>query len=205
MSVSRQTTSRPSRRPRSTICSARIRASSTVFMNAPSPTFTSSTIASIPAASFFDMIDDAMSGTMSTVAVTSRRAYSFLSAGARSPVWPMIARPIVAPAPRTRRSSSSTPKPGIASSLSRVPPVWPSPRPDIIPNGTPHAATSGPTASESCPRRRPSSACPRRAARAPAREVECLAGAESSRRSESASPLPESPLKYTAMHDAAIW
>ena len=74
MSVSRQTTSRPARFPRSTICSARIRASSIVFMNAPSPTFTSSTIASAPAASFFDMIDEAMSGTMSTVAVTSRSA-----------------------------------------------------------------------------------------------------------------------------------
>ncbi len=43
-------------------------------MNAPSPTFTSSTIASAPAASFFDMIELAMSGTMSTVAVTSRSA-----------------------------------------------------------------------------------------------------------------------------------
>ena len=74
MSVRRQTTSRPSRLPRSTICSARMRASSSVFMNAPSPTFTSRTIASAPAASFFDMIDEAISGTMSTVAVTSRRA-----------------------------------------------------------------------------------------------------------------------------------
>ena len=65
---------RPARLPRSTICSARMRASSSVFMNAPSPTLTSSTIASAPAASFFDMIDEAMSGTMSTVAVTSRSA-----------------------------------------------------------------------------------------------------------------------------------
>ncbi len=40
-------------------------------MNAPSPTLTSSTIASAPPASFFDMIEEAMSGTMSTVAVTS--------------------------------------------------------------------------------------------------------------------------------------
>ena len=42
-------------------------------MNAPSPTLTSSTIASAPAAIFFDMIEDAISGRMSTVAVTSRR------------------------------------------------------------------------------------------------------------------------------------
>jgi hypothetical protein len=74
MSVRRQTTSRPSLLPRSTICSARILASSIVFMNAPSPTFTSRTIASAPAAIFFAMIDDAMRGTMSTVAVTSRSA-----------------------------------------------------------------------------------------------------------------------------------
>ena len=32
------------------------------------------------------------------------------------------------------------------SSLSSVPPVWPRPRPLIFPNGTPHAATTGPTA-----------------------------------------------------------
>ena len=41
---------------------------------------------------------------------------------------------------------SSTPKPGIDSSLSSVPPVWPRPRPLIFPTGTPHAATIGPTA-----------------------------------------------------------
>ena len=29
-----------------------------------------------------------------------------------------------------------------------MPPVWPSPRPLIFPNGTPHAATIGPTASD---------------------------------------------------------
>jgi hypothetical protein len=39
-------------------------------------------------------------------------------------------------------------KPGIDSSLSSVPPVWPSPRPLIFPNGTPQAATIGPTASD---------------------------------------------------------
>ena len=33
------------------------------------------------------------------------------------------------------------------SSLSTVPPVWPSPRPDIFATGSPHAATSGATAS----------------------------------------------------------
>ena len=43
-------------------------------MKAPSPTLTSRTIASAPAASFFDMIELAIRGTTSTVAVTSRTA-----------------------------------------------------------------------------------------------------------------------------------
>src|SRR5436189_60416 len=42
--------------------------------NAPRPNFTSSTIASAPAASFLDITLDAISGTDGTVAVTSRRA-----------------------------------------------------------------------------------------------------------------------------------
>ena len=44
-------------------------------------------------ASFFDMIDAVSSGIASTVAVTSRRAYSVRSAGARSAVWPMSTSP----------------------------------------------------------------------------------------------------------------
>jgi hypothetical protein len=62
-------------------------------MNAPSPVFTSRTRPSIPSASFFDMIDAAISGIDSTVDVASRRAYRNLSAGAISPVWPIITRP----------------------------------------------------------------------------------------------------------------
>ena len=72
MSVSTHTTRRSARRPSSSIASARARASSSVFMNAPSPTLTSSTIASAPAAIFFDMMLDAINETFSTVAVTSR-------------------------------------------------------------------------------------------------------------------------------------
>ena len=74
MSVRRQTTSRPAWLPSASIVSARRRASSSVFMKAPRPTLTSSTIACAPAASFFDMIDAAISESWSTVAVTSRRA-----------------------------------------------------------------------------------------------------------------------------------
>ncbi len=53
---------------------ANARASSSVFMNAPRPTFTSSTRPSMPSASFLERIDAVMSGMDSTVAVTSRRA-----------------------------------------------------------------------------------------------------------------------------------
>ena len=42
---------------------------------------------------------------------------------------------------------SSVVKPGMLSSLSIVPPVWPSPRPDILATGTPADATRGPTTS----------------------------------------------------------
>ena len=38
---------------------------------------------------------------------------------------------------------SAARQPGIASSLSRVPPVWPRPRPDSCGTATPQAATSG--------------------------------------------------------------
>ena len=74
MSVSTQTVSRPASCPSESIARASPRASSSVFMNAPSPTFTSRTIASAPPAIFFDMMLAAISETSSTVAVTSRRA-----------------------------------------------------------------------------------------------------------------------------------
>ena len=61
MSVSRHTTSRPDRAPRSSIASASARASSIDFMKAPSPTFTSITIASAPPAIFLDMMLAAIS------------------------------------------------------------------------------------------------------------------------------------------------
>lgn len=57
--------------------------------------FTSRTIFLAPDASFFDMTEDAISGTESTVAVTSRRAYIFLSAGTRSAVCATTAMPIL--------------------------------------------------------------------------------------------------------------
>ena len=58
------------------------------FINAPFPHVTSSTNLFAPAAIFLLIILDAISGTLSTVPVTSRNAYSFLSAGAKFPVCP---------------------------------------------------------------------------------------------------------------------
>ena len=74
MSVSTQTTSRPARCPSAIIASPSTCASDSDFMKAPSPTLTSSTIASAPEAIFFDMMLAAISDTLSTVAVTSRSA-----------------------------------------------------------------------------------------------------------------------------------
>ena len=82
MSVSRATVRTPCALPSETIADASSRAASTSFMNAPVPTFTSSTRAEEPSAIFLLMIELAISGIDSTVAVTSRSAYSLRSAGA---------------------------------------------------------------------------------------------------------------------------
>ena len=133
----------PAASPIDTSARASASASSTVFMNAPRPALTSSTSASLPSAIFLLMTDAQMSGRLSMVAVTSRRAYSFLSAGATSAVWLMMAHPTSRSVVRNWSSDSAVRNPGIASSLSSVPPVWPSPRPDIFGTITPQAATSG--------------------------------------------------------------
>ena len=74
IAVSTARVGNPTRRPISTIASASWRAWPTVFMNAPRPTLTSSTSASAPSAIFLLMIEDAISGTLSIVPVTSRSA-----------------------------------------------------------------------------------------------------------------------------------
>jgi len=71
-------------------------------------------------------------GMESTVAVTSRAMYSTASAGASDDVWPTIQHPASVTAARTSSVLIITVKPGMDSSLSNVPPVWPSPRPDTI-------------------------------------------------------------------------
>ena len=143
MSVMRADTFLPMPRPMRTMASASAFESSNFFMKAPSPVFTSRTRASIPSAIFLLMIEEAMRGRLSTVAVTSRRAYSLRSAGAISGVCRMRPRPHLRNASRDSFSERLTRKPGIDSSLSSVPPVWPSPRPEIIGTQAPAAAASG--------------------------------------------------------------
>ena len=74
MSVMSATVRTPWARPSPTIVSAKRRAVSISGRKAPEPTLTSRTSASVPSAIFLDMIELAISGTASTVAVTSRRA-----------------------------------------------------------------------------------------------------------------------------------
>ena len=143
ISVMMATVRRPICVPISTIARASVRASSIVCMNAPVPTFTSSTIASAPAAIFLLMTLEAISGMLLTVPVTSRSAYMRLSAGTRFSVCPITQRPVLCTISKKRRIGISMLTPGIDSSLSSVPPVWPRPRPDIFATVPPQAATSG--------------------------------------------------------------
>ena len=85
----------------------------------------------------------AMSGIASTVPVASRSAYIFRSAGAISAVWPISAQSSVSSSCFASASDRSVSNPGMDSSLSSVPPVWPRPRPDIIGTATPSEAMSG--------------------------------------------------------------
>ena len=113
------------------------------LINAPEPVFTSRINALVPSAIFLLIIDDAINGIASTVAVTSRRAYNFLSAGAS----PAPAAQITAPQSCKTFNISALLKeafqPFMDSILSNVPPVWPSPRPDNCGTAAPHAATNG--------------------------------------------------------------
>ena len=133
MSVMSAATFLPMPRPIATIVSASALASSRAFMKAPSPHFTSSTSASMPSAIFLLMIEAEISGQALDrgghvaqrveLAVRGRDLGRLADqAEARSPAAPA----------RKSLEAEPTSKPGIASSLSSVPPVWPSPRPEII-------------------------------------------------------------------------
>ena len=117
-------------------------------MNAPLPTLTSSTSAPVPSAIFLDMIELAMSGIDSTVPVTSRSAYRRRSAGARPGPAALITQPTRRRMSTISAGGRAARQPGMDSSLSRVPPVWPSPRPDSCGTAAPQAATSGARISE---------------------------------------------------------
>jgi hypothetical protein len=93
MSVTAARVRRPHPAARSTQARARASASSGVFMNAPLPAFTSRRIRSVPTASFLLITLAAIRGTLGTVAVASRSAYSAPSAGTRSLVWAATAHP----------------------------------------------------------------------------------------------------------------
>ena len=120
--------------PWAVVTRARAKASacSSVFIKAPEPHFTSKTSASNPAASFLDRIEAVIRSMLSTVPVTSRMAYSLRSAGAISALAETMAQPICAICRCNCASDRPVRKPGMASSLSSVPPVWPKPRPEII-------------------------------------------------------------------------
>ena len=136
-------TSLPTCVPISTIIFANALASSFVFIKAPLPHLTSNTMPFAPAAIFFDIMLAAMSGKLSTVPVTSRKAYSFLSAGVRLSVCPINTKLLFFANATACCSLISTRKLGIASRLSMVPPENPKPRPLILTTGTPTEATKG--------------------------------------------------------------
>ena len=127
------------RRHRRPISRARTRSAA----NAPRPTLRSSTTADVPLATFLAMMLAAMSPSHCTVPVTSRSAYSSLSAGTMRSLWLTTATPMRSSWRRKSPCGNCTRNPGIDSSLSSVPPVWPRPRPDILPKMAPQAATSG--------------------------------------------------------------
>ena len=147
MSVMSAPLARPLSSPSATHSSASSRESSSSFMNAPEPVLTSSRIAPAPPASFLLMMLEAISAMSSTVAVTSRSAYIALSAGTRSAVCAHTARPIASTWAISSSPESSVRMPGIASSLSSVPPVCPSPRPESLTTCMPSSAASGATTS----------------------------------------------------------
>ena len=86
----------------------------------------------MPSASFLLMMDAQIRYGLSTVPVTSRSAYNLRSAGAIFSVCPIMQQPQALSTRRNSGTDRPTRNPGIDSSLSSVPPVWPSPRPLII-------------------------------------------------------------------------
>ena len=78
---------------------------------------------------------EAIKGILSTQFMLSLNAYIFLSAGAKFAVWVIKLIPISLTFCINSFSSKTTLYPGIDSNLSAVPPVYPSPLPDIFATG----------------------------------------------------------------------
>lgn len=133
----------PSRSPAAIIERASSMLSPSSWLNAPAPVLTSSTRLSGPSASFLHMMDAVWRGTARTVAVTSRSAYIFRSAGHMSADVLTIAAFTLRSVALKVSTSRLTVRPGTDSSLSSVPPVCPRPRPDIIGTIAPSEATIG--------------------------------------------------------------
>ena len=148
MAVSSATVRQPRASPMPIMVSASRRESLGSVRNAPLPTLMSSTSPVRSSASFFDMMLAAMSGMDSTVPVTSRSAYSLRSAGTRCRVCPIMTQPSLSTWVRASCRERSVRNPVIASSLSRVPPVCPRPRPEIIGTASPRHAAMGARRSE---------------------------------------------------------
>ena len=117
-------------------------------MKAARPNLTSSTSADSPSAAFLDTIEEVIRGIDATVSVMSRMAYMRRSAGTRASLWPTMATPMPSTCSWMPSMLISTLNPGILSSLSKVPPVWPSPLPEIIGTFRPHAAKAGASTSD---------------------------------------------------------
>ena len=197
------TAGRPTPRPSATIAWASACADRPSFMKAPEPALTSSTTASAPVAIFLLITELAINGIDSTVAVTSRSAYRRPSPGTSSGDCAATASPRSRTAATNASGSVDVVTPGIASSLSIVPPVWPSPRPDILATAAPAAASIGASAS---------------VVLSPTPPVLCLSTTgrsnpwKLSRRPLSASASvrarvspSSSPRQHTAINQAAIW
>ncbi len=134
--------------PNATIAFASSLAFSRVGIKAAAPNFTSSTSAAKFSANFLERIEAVISGMDGTVPLTSRNAYIALSAGTIRAVCPQITHPTVCTFFTMRSKSSAVVNPGIASNLSSVPPVMPSPRPEIIGTRKPRHASNGASGSE---------------------------------------------------------
>ena len=89
------------------------------------------------------IILDAIRGMLSVQLIVSLKAYIFLSAGAKFKVCPIKLIPCFLTFSIKVSISICVLYPGIDSSLSIVPPVKPSPLPDILATGIPREATIG--------------------------------------------------------------